>query len=278
MKEYSDITMRGSSGSHPGSLLSDIMTKAKEFGADLVGITGVDELKESPSVKAARHIPAAGVVGHGDANETVPYEICFPEEAGSIIIIALSHPADKPELDWWSGKYMPPGNKQLIGITGELGEWMENNISGIKTFKLPYHVEKGGIFLKDAAVKAGLGVIGNSNLFISPEYGPRIRMRGLMVNLQFSRSEAEPPPEDFEPCINCVEYCLHSCPQGAFDEIIYSRDDLGQNYLPGKVGNYSRFKCNIQMEKDVNLSLNRKGNSKVIKYCRECELSCPVGM
>jgi epoxyqueuosine reductase len=37
---------------------------------------------------------------------------------------------------------------------------------------LPYKVEEGGMFLKDAATLAGLGIIGKNNLLITPEFEP----------------------------------------------------------------------------------------------------------
>ena len=80
-------------------------------------------------------------------------------------------------------------------INKELSEWIESTI-GCKTYKLPYLIEKGGIFLKDAAVMAGLGCVGKNNLVITPEYGPRIRFRALLLN----RMAKATGPLEFKPC------------------------------------------------------------------------------
>jgi epoxyqueuosine reductase len=37
---------------------------------------------------------------------------------------------------------------------------------------LQYKVEEAGMFLKDAATLAGLGIIGKNNLLITPEFEP----------------------------------------------------------------------------------------------------------
>ena len=63
-----------------------------------------------------------------------------------------------------------------MDINSKLAKWIEKELS-YQTFKLPYHFENGGVFLKDAAVMAGLGCIGKNNLFVSQIYGPRLRLR-----------------------------------------------------------------------------------------------------
>ena len=60
---------------------------------------------------------------------------------------------------------------------------IENNLK-VNTRKLHYYVEKGGVFLKDAAVLAGLGCIGNNNMLVTQSYGPRIRLRALFLNVE----------------------------------------------------------------------------------------------
>jgi epoxyqueuosine reductase len=148
----------------------------------------------------------------------------------------------------------------------------------IKTHKLPYHVEKGGIFLKDSAVMAGLGCIGKNNLLVTPEFGPRIRLRAMILE-----EEVEPTgPVQFDPCDGCKEPCRHACPQNAYNDVVFSSVEMGMLTLPGRNGCFSRTICSVQMEKDINEaeilpteSTNATG--KRIKYCRRCELACPVG-
>ena len=141
-----------------------------------------------------------------------------------------------------------------------LSKWLNEEFN-INARLLPYHVEKGGIFLTDAAAVAGLGTIGKNNLLITPEFGPRVRFRALAFN-----AELEPTsPIDFTPCETCDMPCRAVCPQKAF-----------------KSGSYSRTSCNKQMKEDEanRIALEDLGNpdcpSICIKYCRACELACPV--
>ena len=139
-------------------------------------------------------------------------------------------------------------------------EWLKKEFN-LNAHALPYHVEKGGIFLKDAAVLAGLGTIGMNNLLITPEFGPRVRFRALAVDVGLEST----CPIDFAPCESCDMPCRQVCPQDAF-----------------RNGSYSRALCNEQMEIDratrVIVKEEKKDlPSEYIKYCRACELACPVG-
>jgi len=87
-----------------------------------------------------------------------------------------------------------------------------NEEFSINARPLSYRIEEGGIFLKDAAALAGLGIIGKNNLLITPEYGPRVRLRALFLDL-----DLEPTgPIDFAPGEACDMPCRRACPQKAF--------------------------------------------------------------
>jgi len=141
------------------------------LGAAIAGVASVESLRESPSHRIYPKIGMNLEVHWRDARDDVkPDEVAWPANAVSAVVIGVAHNADEPELDWWDGKGTP-GNRILVRINKKLSEWIENTFS-VKTYKLPYLVEKGGIFLKDAAVMAGLGCIGKNNLVITPGYGP----------------------------------------------------------------------------------------------------------
>ncbi|UNC92207.1 hypothetical protein [Candidatus Contubernalis alkaliaceticus] len=257
---------------------SAIVNKAKELGASLVGICSVEELKKAPSFTLAPKIPK-GDVGSVESDRGLgPGEVCWPEDAKSVIVIAYAHPESEPRLDWWYGDENPPGNKVLIKINKDLSQWIESQYE-IKTYSLHYFIEKGGIFLKDAAAQSGLGCIGKNNMLITPEYGPRVRLRAMLVTETLPVTGTR----KFNPCELCQAPCLNVCQKEAFSEIIYSKDEMGQSLLPGLIGNYSRPKCNIQMVEDEKAAVMEpvpgvsKEPIKITKYCRSCELSCPVG-
>jgi epoxyqueuosine reductase len=118
--------------------------------------------------------------------------------------------------------------------------------------------------LKDAAVLAGLGIVGKSNLLLNPEWGPRIRFRFILIE-----GDLEPtkPIEGFFPCESCGEICHSACPQDVFS-----------------TGVYHRLSCIKQLNADIankipDGEVDEDGIPRlVIKYCRACEFACPVGV
>ena len=260
-------------------ITSHIIEKAKEFGASLAGIADVEAVKNSSSHLICEKLDEYKTVGKIRRGETNPWKVVWPEHAKSVIVIAVVHPKEEPELDWWRDGYSggTQGNRILMSINAKLSKWMEEE-KGITSTKLPYHIEHGGIFLKDAAVLAGMGCIGKNNMLVTPEYGPRVRLRAMLTDVALPCTG----PVDFDPCKECDMPCQRVCPQKAFERNIYSEKQYGLTMLPARTGVYSRHLCNVQMERD-----DKKGEKivvegqdepgKLVKYCRRCEMVCPVG-
>ncbi|GBF33575.1 iron-sulfur cluster-binding protein [Desulfocucumis palustris] len=263
-----------------------IVEKAKELGVAMAGIANIEQLKKSPSHEILKKFGTKidGVCAVAGINRLSPVE--WPPEAKSVLVIAVSHPQNNPRLDWFYTSGNTPGNQILIRINRELSKWIEETL-GIKTHKMPYYVERGGIYLKDAAVLGGLGCIGKNNMLITPELGPRVRLRALLLETGL----ASTGPIDFDPCRDCGEFCRRACPQKAFDNPTHSPGELGITELPARDGHFSRARCTTQMDKDVesfeiDIDLKtlagldkeevRQGE-KPIKHCRKCEFACPVG-
>ena len=256
---------------------AQIINKAKEMGAAAAGIASVESLKQSPSHKILDKKTGLEIPGFSG--------IRWPAGARSALVIAVSHPEHRPELDWWDVK-SAPGNRVLIRINRELSAWIGETF-GIQTHPLLYAVENGGTFLKDAAVLAGLGCFGKNNLLVTPEFGPRVRLRAMLLESQLTPTG----PIPFDPCDGCEEFCRAACPQNAFDRTALSSAEAGMDTLPGRDGKFSRARCEIQMEKDIDDSkadrvemaqfeadLEEVHHTAIrIKYCRRCEFACPVG-
>ena len=218
----------------------DIIAKAIELGASVAGIATTDALATSASY------------------QTAEIESNLPKHA-SVLVLALAHPRGQPELDWWDGDRGTPGNRCLIDINLRLCAWLRDQYQ-INSGDLPYSVEAGGVFLKDAAVQAGLGVIGRNNLLITPESGPQVRLRAILIDQPLKSS---PPQKNFQPCNDCSAPCRESCPQNAFSN-----------------GPYLRPACRLQMTADVKNFREAERDGRMmqeIRYCRECEWACPVG-
>ena len=106
------------------SASSAILKKAKQFGVHLAGFASVEDLKAAPSFIFAPQLPVLDkVVGTLEGKmELNPGEVKWPKEAKSILAIAVEHPEDKPELDWWYGQISPLRNKLLINAVKALCE------------------------------------------------------------------------------------------------------------------------------------------------------------
>jgi epoxyqueuosine reductase len=285
----------------PSELTESLLEKAKSLGASAAGVADVERLKASPSHRISPRIGMGLEVRWRDApDDVVPAEVDWPAGAVSAVVIGVSHPADQPELDWYDGKGTP-GNRALITIVRELSDWLKGSFS-LTTYRPPYFIESGGVFMKDAAVLAGLGSVGKNNLVITPKYGPRIRWRVLLLD----HAAKATGPVEYDPCDGCDQRCRKACPVGAFDEIAYHASALGQSQLPGTDGTYDRITCNTKMAQDVEDAARALATSEEdpknlastmnafeeavmaltpaltgardgVKYCRRCELSCPVG-
>jgi epoxyqueuosine reductase len=170
-----------------------------------------------------------------------------------------------------------------------LSAWIEETFN-IKTHKLSYFIEKGGIYLKDTAVLAGLGCIGKNNILVTPELGSKVRLRALLLEEDLTPTG----PIDFDPCDGCEEFCRKACPQNAFDKIVISSTETGLASLPGRSGCFSRFACSMQSstysedDQDSGVDENEMLDPTVdvedidktkinFKSCRQCEFACPVG-
>jgi len=244
-----------------------LLERARALGADLAGIASV------------------GALSHQEGMD-------WPEGARSVLVVAVAHPPGRPEMDWWFGRNDPPGNRILACIVQELCDWIPGRF-GWRVTHHPYHVERGGVYLKDAAVLAGLGCIGLSNLLVTPEYGPCVRLRALTLDADL------PPtgPVCFDPCAGCDAPCRAACPQAAFGSggpaPPVTQSEPRQARLPGRTGEFSRAACHVQMDLDVGAAAPQADPApveaaapddaaaptspepvKVIRYCRACELSC----
>ncbi|MEJ2158327.1 MAG: 4Fe-4S double cluster binding domain-containing protein [Desulfobacteraceae bacterium] len=252
-----------------------IIETAMENGASLAGIASIKAVKASASHTINNKMgnyAGVGTVKDGAALSDIQL-FNWPDSAKSVLVVGLSHPKDNPELDWWDGRGTL-GNRILIDIIKRTSQQIENNLN-VKTRKLHYYVEKGGIFLKDAAVLAGFGCIGKNNMLVTPSDGPSIRLRALFVDAEINPTG----PIAFDPCTDCKVFCRKVCPENTIDEKapIFRSIEFSER-LPARDGAYSRELCNVRMEKDVAESAkNSDSRQSAIKYCRRCEFICPAG-
>jgi epoxyqueuosine reductase len=249
--------------SNRNNIEKTIVEKAKEEGASLAGIARVEDLRASPSVERYANAPFYEAYDRDHPNYFEFKGYKWAEEHKSILVWALVHPISEPQLDWWSMKVkgFTPGMGVMRLQSKKLRIWMGEDL-GINALSLPYQIEFGGAFLKDAGHLAGLGVIGKHNLLVTPEFGTRVRLRGI-----FMEAELEPTgPIEFDPCNGCDMPCHRACPREAF-----------------RSGAFERALCKQENDKrDAEVEIldgsimGIDEPSEVTKPCRYCELACPV--
>ena len=228
-------------------MIDSVLDKAQALGASLAGIARLDE-----TVRARIELPADGRPS-----------VDGPPSAGFtwLLVLALAHEEDEPQLDWWGGPGGTAGNRRLQEIAAALQDALARE-QGLRSRPLPYHPWKGGVLLKNAAALAGMGVIGVNNLLITPRYGPRVRLKGVLLEAPIETGFFGKNPVS-SPCDGCPRPCWQACPQKAFASGVYDRE-----------------RCAMQMERDeARASVHEDSASGIsyIKYCRACELACPVG-
>ena len=240
-----------------------IITKAKKLGASLAGIARIKDLKASKSYEVYSKKPFYETYDPKSPNYFKFKGVKWHPEHKSVLVWALSHPELEPALDYWSMKVpgFTPGNRVMRRQSKQMRLWLEAEFD-IKAYSLPYQIEFGGAFLKDSSHLAGLGVIGKNNLLVTPEFGTRVRLRGMFIE-----AELEPTgPIDFNPCNGCDRPCHKACPRNAF-----------------RSGSFERLLCAKENDKREATVEELDGSimgidepSKVVKPCRFCELACPV--
>ena len=240
-----------------------IVAKARELGASAAGIARIADLKASKTYEIYASSPFYEAYDCDHPNYFRFKGVKWNQAHKSVLVWALAHPKSEPALDWWSMKVpgFTPGNRVLRAQSKKLRIWLGEAL-GINALSLPYQIEFGGAFLKDAAALAGVGIIGKNNLLVTPEFGTRVRLRGI-----FMEAEIEPTgPIDFDPCNGCDMPCHRACPRKAF-----------------RSGAFQRAYCKKENDKRESNPVILDGPimgieepSEVTKPCRNCELACPV--
>ncbi|HDQ08530.1 MAG TPA: hypothetical protein ENN44_07115 [Methanoculleus sp.] len=220
-------------------IMQQAIEKALALGASIAGYVPARLLRGCPSARAE------GYRG-------------WDTFTGTVIVLGLYHDPARPEMDWWEEGRSTEGDRMLRRMTTAIAEWLRKEY-GRDARDIPYQTGAGGIFLKDAAVLAGLGCIGVNNLVIVPKYGPRVRFRALWADLELKDTASVFLPS---PCDECPRPCETACPQNA---------------LSG--GRYSRERCLRRMDADrmeAAAKERHSGATSPVDHCRTCDLVCPA--
>jgi epoxyqueuosine reductase QueG len=114
---------------------------------------------------------------------------------------------------------------------------------------------------KMAATRAGLGWIGKTDLLVTEEFGPRLRLVTVLAGRPLQPLR---PPIDSSRCGECGE-CVRACPAGAANgrlwDIRTDRDEF-----------YDAFACRRKARE-----LSRRRIKRDVSICGICVSVCPRG-
>ncbi len=207
------------------------------------------------------------IVGFAEVNDVTRKEFINDDlqidetPAKSIIILAMI--LDDPVLDAWTqSPTWPKGKNYIDEVIARVA-----TVIALKLTKRGYPSRTfryGDAYLKHVSTHAGLGIIGRNNLLITPEYGPHIRLRGLLTTALLIPSKNL--IKKFTPCANCSAPCLEVCPSGAFQ----SPKKPLKNGTPQS--GYNKTIC-----REYSLANLKQIGPFTYLWCRACEEACPIG-
>ncbi len=199
----------------PHPLQETLKSFAKELGADLVGFC---RLEEAPLPTLPDHTYAVSIaVKLSDAVlstiEDAPTFVYFQHYRAANALLDQIAFRTAREIEKRGFSALPVAASQSLGKAS------------------PYY---GILPHKTAAVLSGLGFVGKSGLFLSNEYGSKVRLATILTSLPV---EAESPVVE-NGCGSC-ELCKNACPAGAIFGELPSKNGE-RNYDPEKCSRYMK--------------------------------------
>ena len=211
---------------------STVKAWARELGCDKVGITTPEGF----------HLPSwtrsVVVLGQATLDEAWDYEMRI-EYGGR---------------RFWS----KPIYERLVALAGRLALRLVG--AGFRAEPLTFEDSLALMDLKQAAIQAGLGVLGQNNLVITREYGPRIRFGAVYTALSL---EPDGPLTDYY-CSSCT-ICWGACPDAAL----------------GPWG-FDRSRCRAEFDPTPEMARRQEAEEKhpspaTRLQCIRCITPCPIG-
>jgi len=254
---------------------AQIKTKARELGADLVGIA--DGAKVD-----TRHIT--------------------DHDGGRVIVLAARVQAGSSRIPRWNDRNKYYNDELsltfLEEVSLELVYWLEDagypalivpptHVDPWKYSGDPNQHQSTLISLPHAAVEAGLGTLGLNLQLLTPQFGPRVLLTAVLCSVDV---ECDSPMAE-ALCLGpeCGR-CLKACPgdvigqwQRDWEACDTYRSPHGFAQLSGYLGRVldepdaQRKKAMLRSEDSFNLWQSILRGAGVITGCRRCADVCPVG-
>jgi epoxyqueuosine reductase len=144
-------------------------------------------------------------------------------------------------------------NAESLVVPPTIGE---ANLTGEIEKTLDY-----GFSHKKTGTRSGLGWIGKTDLFISEQFGPRIRLASVLTNYPLPLEKDPVERSMCGACDLCVTVCPAQAANGALWDINVNREDF-----------FDPYKC-----RDKCRELSLKNIGKDITICGMCISVCPYG-
>ncbi|UCD53308.1 MAG: tRNA epoxyqueuosine(34) reductase QueG [Phycisphaerales bacterium] len=202
------------------SLEQEIKHRALELGFDAVGITDTAPIANADieRLRAWLDSGAAGEMAYLHRNfEKRIHPAALLEGAQSVIVVALNYkpPEDEgslPAPEVSSGEVTTYACYEdyhdfMRPLLHKLADFIRARTDGMQLFKVC--VDSAPLAERALAVRAGLGFIGKSHMFIHPTLGPQVFLGELVTTVKL-----RPDDPTLGACVGC-DRCLHACPTGA---------------------------------------------------------------
>jgi epoxyqueuosine reductase QueG len=223
---------------------AELQNTIESISVDKIGIVNLEKNKDtSVYITAVQLLPDAKsviVLSNELFSEVVQY-LTSGRKTGELVMRDLfARNADivNGHLDWEAYK--------LVKELHKLGYGGIPLTAGDAPFDSRFL--EGMLSYKEAAVIAGMGVIGWNTMLLTPEFGARVRLSCIVTNASLENTAS---PMDYVPCIDCKGACVKVCPVHA---IQVPRD--------GEICNIDKYLCNT--------FLASSGG------CSECLRICPA--
>lgn len=197
----------------------DVKRLAKNFGADLVGISSMDRFEGAPIQNDPRYIfPGAKsmiVFGYRIPRGTLrgieegTFFINYPSMGYAGINLIYG-----PMVLWNMARILEDEGYETVPIPNMNGGEAVSPVTG--NFRKGWSMSVDGekphpdilIHYRIAAFCAGLGEIGYSNLFLTPEFGPRVRFNIMLTAAPLEPDPIYSGPKICDLCKQCVKGCI----------------------------------------------------------------------
>ncbi|MFM1921087.1 MAG: hypothetical protein RLZZ303_2721 [Candidatus Hydrogenedentota bacterium] len=274
--------------------VDDIRAFAQELGADLVGFADWMELEETapdydkPSLHTSHlttlivlarrtSIGIAGCKNSAVQQYALGRSLAVLEEVASKLAY---HVESKGHSATVVSTLVPDSRTQPAGFASPAGQ--------------------GSALIRQAAVNAGLGTLGLNGMLITPQFGPRVKLMGVLTNLRVKTDQ----PLNAQLCIGAEKCgrCIRACPVDAIpaiseaktlaDSIAAFRADACakrcQPTGPEALVSYMRKLASLAPEERKEHVMGSDEIQRlfhalvVLRHsaftgCMECETACPVG-